>query len=349
MWLTPLSQSAVRYPFLQHSLLSVAHIRQDAFGNILPGISPVAFEHQLAASALFRKDAPTVTQASWVAVLAFYINTLVFQFATQARCADSSFDLTETFKILGSSHAIEQIAGDFLRKTPLWQLILKRTLMEGLRVDFELQANLQILSNMIGHLAGTDPSNDIQDRQAAILQQSCNSLCDWVRICNGNPKRWHHYTHWPAIVHPEFLDLLRIGNDLASLLMIHWCAVMYRSPQPSVATWAQRSGYHTLGRILDRQSWQEILAWPLQVISRPMESRTYMVRPASDAELPDEGSSNKASAGLNFPAGIRYETSMTTINNMGDSNLIAQPKHPKPILSQTNPQILTMPFHIPSE
>jgi hypothetical protein len=69
-------------------------------------------------------------------------------------------------------------------------------------------------------------------------------LRDWVRLCEGRPRRWGHYIYWPAALDSSFIDALRDGDSLALLLLLHWVAIIRLAPPRwFLETWLTRT-YH---------------------------------------------------------------------------------------------------------
>jgi hypothetical protein len=87
-------------------------------------------------------------------------------------------------------------------------------------------------------------------------------------MCDARPRRWDHYCHWPGTVRPEFLSLLADDDEIALLLVIHWCAVLCRSPKPFVFQWALRTGYYAISRLRSPSKWENLLIWPLQTFGK---------------------------------------------------------------------------------
>ncbi|KAJ4293355.1 hypothetical protein N0V90_008637 [Kalmusia sp. IMI 367209] len=90
------------------------------------------------ASTIFREATPNVDENNWLAVLAFAVITLIFQFGTQGACDEEHFDLLETLQALRSSMRIEEAARTYFRKTHFWNLILQRTRLHNPGPDLDL-------------------------------------------------------------------------------------------------------------------------------------------------------------------------------------------------------------------
>jgi len=107
-----------------------------------------------------------------------------------------------------------------------------------------------------------------EERESNTNRQALTKLCDWVKSCEAQPRRWHHYCDWPSRVLPEFFDLVGKRNDIALLILVHWCAILYSSPKPCVKLWAHRTAYHAIDELRSPGWWNDLLAWPLRALSR---------------------------------------------------------------------------------
>ncbi|KAJ4377293.1 hypothetical protein N0V83_000117 [Neocucurbitaria cava] len=285
LWSKALVTSATKYPYLQHCMFSLAYLRRDLFEQPIDGMSVDAYQHQLTASTLFRQGAPVVDAENWIAIVAFHVFMLLFQFATQSTCAEADFNLINTLHILRSSNAVEEQAKPFFEKSQYWELIIKRTTTLPYEVDSTLKTNLQALAGVIAEMLENDANDPDDEERAEINRQACAELREWVFSCDAHPRRWNQYCSWPGRVTPEFLDLLADRDDVALLLVIHWCAVLHRSPKPSVYKWAHRAACYALDNLSDRSRWENLLAWPLQTFREPRNDRIFEARLAKDLQL----------------------------------------------------------------
>ncbi|CAO2647185.1 Nn.00g081070.m01.CDS01 [Neocucurbitaria sp. VM-36] len=293
LWTNALVKSAAEHPYLQHCMFSLAYLRRDLLDQPLEGTSISAYQHQLIASTLFRQGAPVVDAENWIAIVTFHVFMLVFQFATQSICSDSDFNLVETLRVLRSSNTIEEEANPFFEKSKFWELIMKRTTPKSCEVDFSLSANLQALAGIIADSLEHHANDPDDEEQAEINRQAYTELREWISSCDAHPRRWNQYCLWPGRVTPEFLDLLADKDDVALLLVIHWCAVLYRSPKPSVCKWAHRAAYFAIHSLSDRSRWDSLLIWPLQTFCEPridpgFEARLAKASQLSNAVVPEQ-------------------------------------------------------------
>jgi hypothetical protein len=188
---------------------------------------------------------------------------LVFEFGSQSVCPDDQYNLIDTLRVLRSSHAIEEAAKPYFRASHFWHLISKRTQAETYVVDESLQANLLALERVIAN------PTIIHSGSAIVNLQALAELRRWVFSCDAHPRRWDQYCDWPGHLESGFLDLLANGDDVSLLLLIHWTAVLYRSPKPAVYSWAKRTAKYAVEQLNKRGLWQDLLFWPLCILNSP--------------------------------------------------------------------------------
>lgn len=260
VWSKAILDHVHKHPYLQHCVYSVAYLRRDLLDNPSNGCtSAVAYEHHMAASALFRQRTTPVQRDNWVPTLSFHVFMLVFEFASQSACADSQYNLVDTLRVLRSSHAIEEEAKPYFRASKFWHMVSSRD-QAKYEVDPVLEINLLALGGVCAELASSHAYN------AALNLQALTELRQWVTFCDAHPRRWDHYCHWPGHLDPMFLQLLADGDDFASLLVVYWSAILYRSPKPAVYEWARRTAWYTIGKLKERSKWETLLIWPLQIL-----------------------------------------------------------------------------------
>jgi hypothetical protein len=279
VWFKVIMDHATRQPYLQHCILSVVYLRWDLHESPSKGrTSAAAYEHQMAASALFRQGATVsftlvvgvqelhLTSAqpvgpnNWVAILSFHVFTLVFEFGSQSACLENQYNLIDTLSVLRSSHAIEEAAKPYFRASRFWGMIKKRTGAETYVVDQSLQTNLLALGSVIAE------STVVHATGAIVNQQALTELRRWVFACEAHPRRWDQYCDWPGHLQPGFLELLASGDDISLLLVIYWSAILYRSQKPVVYSWAKRTAKYAMGRLKERGKWESLLFWPMCIL-----------------------------------------------------------------------------------
>lgn len=131
LWTKSVAKVAPKYPYLQHCVQAIAHMKHhNANGLRWPSTS--AYQHQLLASRIFRETTPCVDDDNWMAVLAFAIIMLIFQFGSQIECDEQHFNIIEMLQTLGNTLQIEEAARPYFRRTEIWKLIQARTSIPSL-------------------------------------------------------------------------------------------------------------------------------------------------------------------------------------------------------------------------
>jgi hypothetical protein len=157
LWTEGVAKAAPKYPYLQHCVQAVAHLRHhNQHGLRWPSTN--AYRHQLLASKIFRETTPSVDGDNWMAVLAFATIMLIFQFGSQLSCDEQHFNVVETLQALRNTFHIEVAARPYFRQTQVWKLIQARTSMPSspdmkLRCVYRLLGNTSVLSFQLQHWA----------------------------------------------------------------------------------------------------------------------------------------------------------------------------------------------------
>jgi hypothetical protein len=201
-----------------------------------------------------------VNSDNWFATLAFHVFMLVFEFGSQSACPDNQFNLIDTLRVLRSSHAIEEEAKPYFRASKLWQMVTSRARTVAMEVDSSLCTNLLALGGVIADPTLSNFGN------AGVNLQALAELRRWVFSCEAHPVRWDQYCDWPGHLDPRFFDIVAQDDQVALLLVIHWAAVLYRSTKPAVFLWAKKAATYAIGRLEEREQWENLLVWPLQVL-----------------------------------------------------------------------------------
>jgi hypothetical protein len=138
--------------------------------------------------------------------------------------------------------------------------------------DPVLQTNMQMLGRIIAERRQACTELGIHEEQALAVKEAYESLCAWLVSCAEQPRRWDQYCAWPSCLTSEFFDAISDCNEIALLLLIYWCALMYRAPQPSVYLWAYRTAQYFLSKQPNRDIWRDLLSWPLNLLSKPRKT-----------------------------------------------------------------------------
>jgi hypothetical protein len=126
IWTESVAKAAPKYPYLQHCVQAIAYLRHHhQQGLRWPSTS--AYQHQLLASKIFRETTLGVDGDNWMAVLAFAIIMLIFQFGSQLSCDEQHLNIVETLQTLRNTFHIEVAARPYFRETQVWKHIQART------------------------------------------------------------------------------------------------------------------------------------------------------------------------------------------------------------------------------
>lgn len=223
---------------------------------------------------LFQQAPPVINEENWVAVLTFSVCIIVFQLTVQAYCPETDFDFVATLRVLRSSNTIKHDALPYLRKSKHWPLIMTRNFIPNKPLDLKMYASLHRLGELVSETLENDMNDDDDEERAEINREAFSELHAWITRCQGIPRFWESYSEWPSIVTPEYLEVLAEGDDIALLIFIHWCVVMYMSPKRwFVTAWAKRAAVFAVGKL--KAEWGELLAWAWEVLSTPPTMPMY--------------------------------------------------------------------------
>ena len=242
--------------YLVHCLLSMRTLARAAAISQPLSSSVAVIQHHIAASNLFRTEAPIPNADNWEAVMAFGLCTLMVQFAIQQDCEDGTFDYMETLRTLRSSDVIGRMIFPFLSKSEGFRFISPRHTTPVGSVEAELDIELSRLETMIREQEPSQP-----------IRHALNALRAWANDCGGTPRIWRHYLLWPAMVTEEYLLLLEADDDLAILIFVYWCALFHRAPQKwYMVRWPRRAALVGMSRL--SRDWSDALLWPMMVLDK---------------------------------------------------------------------------------
>jgi hypothetical protein len=215
---------------------------------------------------IFQVARPRIDETSWIAVLTFGICMIVFQLSVQESCPEGDFNYVETLGVLRSSIAINHEALPYLQKSKHWPLIVHRNAIPKKPLSPRMKTSFHRLDSLISESLDSDSMDYDEEERAEINRQAFEELQKWMVDCQGVPRTWKHYCEWPAAVNAEYLDLLAEGDDIALLIFIHWCAVMYLSPKRwFVTAWSKRAAMVATGNL--KKDWGNALAWPWEIFT----------------------------------------------------------------------------------
>jgi hypothetical protein len=201
-----------------------------------------------------------------MAVLTFEICMIIFQLSVQEFCPEGDFDYLETMRVLRSSMAINHEVLPYLRKSKHWPLIVQRTTIPKIPLSSKMLASLHRLDSLVSESLESDGMDHDEEERAEVNRQALEELQKWMVNCQGIPRTWKNYCEWPFAVNAEFIDLLAEGDDIALLIFIHWCAIMYMSQKRRFVTaWSKRAVTIAVRHL--KRSWEDVLAWPLEMFT----------------------------------------------------------------------------------
>lgn len=294
LWAKVFSAETKKTPYLGHCILSLASLQTARPGQRGPKDSVSAYSHHVKASELFREVTPVVTEHNWLAVLTFQGFVMVFEFSSQTYCMEAEFDIAKTLRVLRWNSKIGGEGMPFFVKTELWQVILKRTRGADLPPDPALQASLRMLGSAINNASAFARNDPAKLQRTEICQEAFIKLCDWVEYCSSWPRSIDGYYHFPASLHPEFLELLEEEEGMALVLILYWSVVLWRSPMPAVWKWAYRTARFLMRALQCRAELRSLLEWPHHVLS----TAAHVVPGAA----PEARSGNSSSSEEGLPA-----------------------------------------------
>jgi hypothetical protein len=219
-----------------------------------------------------------VNSDNWFATLTFNVFMLSFECGSQTACPDDHFNLVDTLRVIRSSNALEEQTRPYFRASELWTMAASRSPFVKMEVDQPLRANLVALGGVIAETAMSDI------RRAGVDSQALAELSRWISLCEAHPARWDQYCDWPGHLTPAFLDILP-DDEVALLLVVHWAALLYRSPKPYVFAWARRVAMYAIGQLKQKERWESLLVWPLQVLQASKSEQMKMMDMGEHAKI----------------------------------------------------------------
>ncbi|PON27130.1 hypothetical protein TGAM01_v204079 [Trichoderma gamsii] len=218
-----------------------------------------AYQHHNTASSKFRQSVGTINDRNWFSVLVFAISVLIFHFDIHRRAkrglSDDEF-MEPILALRGAAHLGMEL-GPWLMKSRLLAAIKRR--VEGEKPPWDDLAK-QAISNL---QLVNETSSPLQTR--AIYRDTLNKLQFWLRFSSCKPRTWLHFVWWPGAIDQEYLDLLARKDQMALIILIHWCAVMKSSPKKwFMEGWAENVSRPVIPQI--GQEWDGVMEWPLSRI-----------------------------------------------------------------------------------
>lgn len=185
----------------------------------------IAYRHHITASRSFNLMIPKITQRNWAVFFAFASSIIICQLAMQTNCPDSLFDYVEAFQILRASRAVNEALGGWLRASEMYPMMAQRTILTKLKGmgDCGMNGALLVLEDAVEQKVSSSNSLDY-------MSLAMQSLKDWVKSCDGQPRRWHHFIYWPSSLPERYVEAVRQDENLALVLFLYWLAILRLAP-----------------------------------------------------------------------------------------------------------------------
>jgi hypothetical protein len=234
-WQSKLVGETDQHPFLQQTMAALSSLHESQ-GHDAAGMGPdvrhsisynAAVERQIAASSAFRRSIHAISDQNWLAVLAFLVATLVFQFDKVRRHAHAAaeVEMLETLMVFRSaaslgkelrpwllrSRMIAHVQNQLSKDLPPWDVLAEEAI-----------ANLHLINRSYAAVNIEDDS---------VCHGAIAKLQFWLRLVHCQPRTWMHLVWWPGQVSPQYLDLVAQRHPVALLIYLHWCAVMSAAPR----------------------------------------------------------------------------------------------------------------------
>lgn len=137
--------------------------------------------------------------------------------------------------------------------------------------DPTLQESLRSLGTVIAEQHQRNVEVDIHVERSQAIQDAFVELCRWAVSCAAHPRRWDQYCAWPSHLRLEYFDSITADEEAALVLVVYWCTLLYRAPQPSVYLWAYRTARYAMQKRTYNGMWQGLLIWPIRALNIPRE------------------------------------------------------------------------------
>ncbi|KAL9477483.1 hypothetical protein ACSS6W_007324 [Trichoderma asperelloides] len=250
--------------YIQHNMAAIAILLEKTTEPLLPNedsnrLELAAYQHYTIASRKFRQSVGTINDRNWFSVLVFAISVLIFHFDIHRRAkrgfADDDF--MEPILTLRGAGLIGMELGPWVLKSRLINALKRRA--EGERPPWDDLAEQAISSLQ----SINETSSPLQNR--GIYRDTLIKLQFWLRLSWCKPRIWLHFVWWPGAVDQEYLDLLTRRDQMALVILIHWCAVMKSAPRKwFMEGWAENVSRPVIPLI--GQEWDGVMEWPLSRI-----------------------------------------------------------------------------------
>ncbi|GAW23972.1 hypothetical protein ANO14919_135510 [Xylariales sp. No.14919] len=232
-----------------------------------PALLPAAYAANVAASRAFRATERDVVDATnWPPILLFTLCNLMFYFAASQSAAPAAFDHLEIFQrvLRGSGGLRRALLAQLSRAGFVRQAWGGAAAASSSSHSIEAQAAL-------ARLAGAAHPDGTPDATVAACAEALELLRKWTVAVDGRPRNWAHVFYWPCAVSQAFVLALGARQPVATLIFVHWCAVMHRAPQTwFLDGWARRTAFAAVAAMPSAADY-DFLRWPVAVFDPGLE------------------------------------------------------------------------------
>ncbi|KAI3321200.1 hypothetical protein HD806DRAFT_524154 [Xylariaceae sp. AK1471] len=233
---------------------------------------PKVYRAIVTASGTFRTTERSVNPTNWPSVGLFNACYLMFQFGTVKFVAANHFNYLEIFQsaIRGSNELRKQLVAQLRRTELLGDTYTPddRCLAVGPTYDAETRRAFELLASA-KHPEGT-PGATIDACGKAL-----GLLKDWAIDVDCHPRDWSQIFYWPSTVSDTFVHVLKERQPVATLIFIHWCAIMYHAPKAwFLDGWARRTMFAAMGGLPAVDD--DLLRWPRTVFDHHSARRAKL-------------------------------------------------------------------------
>lgn len=247
--------------YVEHNMAAISTLYEMSTDALLPDdgskkLEVAAYQHHSTASNEFRQSVGAINDRNWFSVLVFAISVLIFHFDIHRRAKRglSDDEFMEPILALRGTALLGMELGPWLMKSRLLAAIKRR--VEGEKPPWDDLAE-QAISNL---QLVNETSSPLQTR--AICRDTLNKLQFWLQLSSCKPRTWLHFVWWPGAVDQEYLDLLARKDQMAMVILVHWCAVMKSSPKKwFMEGWAENVSRPVIPQI--GQEWDGVMEWSL--------------------------------------------------------------------------------------
>ncbi|KAH7389486.1 hypothetical protein DE146DRAFT_164536 [Phaeosphaeria sp. MPI-PUGE-AT-0046c] len=261
LWRAAVRSNTSSHPYLKLCFTSIYQLFAKRTGpDVTQEEQSCAYRDQIAASNIFRASHFTIDETNWISVLIFSLSLVIFQFASQQATVED-IDYMETMYVLKMSAAVGSEVAPFLWRSRIWPFIqLRNEQASSQPMDPKLPAALRGLQSTIASSTTNEPSTKV------VMSATVQVLIIWSNMCNGCPHAYRQYVMFPGMVSDEYLQLLAGGDDLALLVLIYWCAIMYAGTRRwFLDRWLPRTAKMARGQL--KGDWSDVLEWPNAVMN----------------------------------------------------------------------------------